>query len=141
MDQRLMEKENLPAFLGTSFAELYPFINAEPLMNSNFVDPLILGELLAYPDYHIRRPEATCAELLEKRSRESIDTEYLCAILGIDKTNPLFYYLGCITWFWEINIMTDRGDHSLRAVLCRLPQGVNSAETTPEYRIIERRFI
>lgn len=143
LDRRLMDRENLPAFLGASFGELYPFINAEPLMNINFVEKLILGELLAYPDYHIRRPETICAEVVSRRSRESIGTEDLCSILGIDKTNPLFYYLGCITWFWEITILTEQGDkkdHSLRAVVCRLPPGTNPAESSPVYKIIERRF-
>jgi hypothetical protein len=134
--RRLMDRENLRAFLGTSFGELYPFINAEPLMNINFVEPLILEELLSYPDYLIGRPKVICDEVLNRRSRHSIDTEDLYAILGIDKTSPLFSYFGCITWFWEITIVTGRKDCSLRAVVCRLPSG----DSSPVYKIIERRF-
>jgi hypothetical protein len=148
IDQRLMNSENLAAFLGASFGELYPFINTEPLMNINFVEKLILEELLAYPGYHIRRPQEICAELLDRRSRESINTEDLCMIMGIDKTNPLFCYFGCITWFWEITVVTDRENRkniSLRAVVCRLPSGTNPtdeypADHSPAYKIIERRF-
>jgi hypothetical protein len=140
MDQRLMDRKNLPAFLGTSFGELFPFINAEPLMNINFVDPLILNELIAYPDYRIRHPQEVSFEIVSRRKTESLSTESICTILGIDESNPLFYYLGCITWFWEINIVAAEKDRSQRVVLCRLPRETYSAETMPEYKIIERRF-
>jgi hypothetical protein len=140
IDRRLMDRENLPVFLGASFGELFPFINAEPLMNINFVDPLILKELIAYPDYRIRHPQEISFEIVSRRKTESLSTEDMCTILGIDKSNPLFYYLGCITWFWEINIATAEKGHSQRAVLCRLPLEAYSAETRPEYKIIERRF-
>ncbi|MFP3042359.1 hypothetical protein LQZ19_11140 [Treponema primitia] len=143
MDQQLLDRENLSTFLGASLTELYPFINAEPLMNINFVDPLILEELIAYPDYHIRRPEEITRDILAKRKTESLNTENICTILGIDKSNPLFHYFGSITWFWEIAIETKtegRKDHSLSAVVCRLPPGAYPVNSKPEYKIIERRF-
>jgi hypothetical protein len=140
IDRRLMDRENLPAFLGTSFEELFPFINAEPLMNINFVDPLILNELIAYPDYQIWHPQEISFEIVSRRKTESLSTEGLCTILGIDKSSPLFYYLGCITWFWEISIVAAEKDRSQRAVLCRLPTETYSMETMPEYKIIEQRF-
>ncbi len=143
MDQRLMDRENLSAFLGVSLRELYPFINAEPLMNINFVEPLILEELLAYPDYHIRHPEQIAGDIVYLRQTEGLSAENMCSILGIDKSNPLFYYFGSITWFWEIAIATNTGDqksHSLNAVVCRLPPGAYPVDSKPEYKIIERRF-
>ncbi|MDR2739847.1 MAG: hypothetical protein LBB68_08470 [Treponema sp.] len=140
IDRRLMDRENLPAFLGISFEELFPFINAEPLMNINFVDPLILNELIAYPDYHVRHPQELFFEIVSRRKTESLSTEAICTILGIDESNPLFYYLGCITWFWEINIVAAEKGRSQRAVLCRLPIETYAVEAMPEYKIIERRF-
>jgi hypothetical protein len=148
MERRIMDRENLRAFLGASYRELYPFVNAEPLMNANFAEPLILGEILAYPAYGIPHPENARAEILRRREKESVTTEDLRTILGVAGANPIFQYLGCVTWFWEITIRTDTAaqtgeGHSLRAVLCRLPQDALSlslAGAKPEYRIIERRF-
>jgi hypothetical protein len=144
MEKRLLDREALPFFLGASRDELEPFVNTEPLMNVNFVDPLILEELLAYEEYGIGRAEEHCAELLSRREREGISAEDLRSILGIDRSNPLAQYLGSITWFWEITITAENGGPqapSLRAVVCRLPPGAFPAETEPEYKLIERRFL
>jgi hypothetical protein len=142
-ERRILGREALPLVLGASRTELWPFVNAEPLMNVNFVEPLILEELLAYGEYGIRRPEERCAEILSRRERESIGAEDLRSILGIDKSNPLAHYLGSITWFWEITITAEDGGPnapSLKAVVCRLPPGEFPAETAPEYTILARRF-
>jgi hypothetical protein len=113
-------------------------------MNVNFVEPLILRELLAYPDYRIRHPGRICDEALSRRSEGGISADVLHTLLGIDKSNPLFYYLGCITWFWEIRINSNKPGHSLKAVVCRLPPGITTmqdpAELSAVYKIIERRF-
>jgi hypothetical protein len=143
MERRLVDREALPFVLGASQAELWPFVNAEPLMNINFVEPLILEELLGYGEYGIQRPEEKCAEILSRREREGIAAEDLRSILGIGASNPLAHYFGSVTWFWEIVISAEKGGPnapSLRAVVCRLPPGAFPAETAPEYTIIERRF-
>jgi hypothetical protein len=142
-ERRIVGREALPFVLGASHAELFPFVNAEPLMNINFVDPLILEELLAYGEYGIRRPEEKCAELLSRREIEGISAEDLRSILGIGPSHPLAQYFGSITWFWEITVSAEKGGPdapSLRAVVCRLPPGAFPAETAPEYTLIERRF-
>jgi hypothetical protein len=143
MERRVVDRETLPLFLGASQAGLWPFVNAEPLMNINFVEPLILEELLSYGEYGIKRPEERCAELLSRRETEGISAEDLRSILGIDASNPLARYFGSITWFWEITIRAEQGGPhapSLRAVVCRLPPRAFPAETGPEYTILERRF-
>jgi hypothetical protein len=141
-EKRLLSPEALPLFLGASYAGLFPFVNAEPLMNVNFVEPLILEEILSYGEYGIGRPEERCAEILSRREREGISAEDLRSILGIGLSHPLAHYFGSVTWFWEILISAEKGPNapSLRAVVCRLPHGAFPAETTPEYTIIERRF-
>jgi hypothetical protein len=140
MEKRLLDRETLPFFLGASLAELRPFVNAEPLMNVNFVEPLILEELLSYGEYGIGRPKERCAAILSHRAAGGIGAEDLRSILGIDRSNPLAHYLGSVTWFWEIAVTAENGGPSLRAVLCRLPPGDFPAETKPEYRIIEWRI-
>jgi hypothetical protein len=142
-ERRLLDREDLPFFLGASLSELYPFVNTEPLMNVNFVDPLILEELLSYGDYGIGRPKERCAAILSRRETGGVSAEDLRSILGIDQSNPLAYYLGSITWFWEIAVTAENGTAdapSLRAVLCRLPPGEFPAESRPDYKIIEWRY-
>jgi hypothetical protein len=142
-ERRIVSRETLPSVLGASRTELYPFVNAEPLMNINFVDPLILKELLAYGEYGIGRPEERCVAILSRRETEGISAGDLRSILGIDRSNPLAHYFGSVTWFWEITITREEGGPnapSLRAVVCRLPPGAFPAETKPEYTILERRF-
>ncbi|MDR1250208.1 MAG: hypothetical protein LBK63_13015 [Treponema sp.] len=143
MERRILDREALPFFLGASLTELFPFVNAEPLMNVNFVDPLILEELLSYGDYGIRRPKEHCAAILSRRETGGINAEDLRSMLDIDRSNPLVHYLGSVTWFWEIAVTAENRDPdapALRAVLCRLPPGEFPAETKPEYKIIEWRF-
>jgi hypothetical protein len=143
MERRLLNREALPFFLGASLAELFPVVNAEPLMNVNFVDPLVLEELLSYGEYRIGRPKERCAAILSRRETGGISAEDLRSMLGIDWSNPLAHYLGSVTWFWEIAVTAENGSPeppSLRAVLCRLPPKEFPAETRPEYQIIEWRY-
>jgi hypothetical protein len=143
MEGRRQDRETLPFFLGAPLAELWPFVNAEPLMNINYVDPLALEELLSYGEYGIRRAEELIAEILSRRETEGISAEDLRSMLGIDRSHPLAHYFGSITWFWEIEVAAEKGGpgaSSLRAVACRLPPRAFSEETKPEYAILERRF-
>jgi hypothetical protein len=134
-----MDRRNLPIFLGESYDDLYPFINAEPLMNINFIEPVLFQELLAYPDYHIAHPDRACEELIRRRDAGALNSVDIYALLGIDENNPLGHYLGSITWFWEISIRG--GGRSRKAVICRLPPGRDHPEGfPPEYTIIEERF-
>jgi hypothetical protein len=136
MNRTLMDRKDLPIFLGESYDELYPFINAEPLMNINFIEPVLLQELLAYPDYHIAHPDRACEELIRRRDAGALDNADVLVLLGIDENNPLSHYLGSVTGFWEISIRG--GGRSRKAVICRLPSGQDHG--VPKYIIIEERF-
>jgi hypothetical protein len=136
INRTLMGRKELPLFLGEGYDELYPFINAEPLMNINFIEPVLLQELLAYPDYRLAHPGRAYEELIRRRDAGALDSADIYALLGIDETNPLSHYLGSITWFWEITIRG--GGRSRKAVICRLPPGRD--RSVPGYTIIEERF-
>jgi hypothetical protein len=140
-ERRLLDREALPFFLGASLAELRPLVNAEPLMNVNFVEPLILEELLSYDEYGIGRPGERCAAILSRRETGGMSAEDLRSMLGIDRSNPLAHYLGSVTWFWEISVTAENGGPALRVVACRLPPGDFPAATKPEYSIIEWEYI
>ncbi|MDR2404402.1 MAG: hypothetical protein LBD78_10280 [Spirochaetaceae bacterium] len=132
------DRESLASILGIHYGDLFPLINTEPLMNVNFIDSLLLKELIAYPDYKISSPETRWQELINLRTAGIPDREKLSLILGTGTDNPLLQYLGCITWFWEVRI--EGRELSCRAVICRLPRGAADQNGPGEYIIIEERY-
>jgi hypothetical protein len=141
LNRESVNRNNLRTVLGGDYGELFPFVNAEPLMNINLVEPALLEELLSYPDYAVPGPgtsaeaagsstERWFREILTRRENGGIDSASIPLILGIDPSNPLVHYLGSVTWFWEITITGGR--KSQRTVLCRLPPGGAAPEQVPE---------
>jgi hypothetical protein len=130
------DREELPLFFGETWEELYPFINAEPLMNINFIEPVLLKELLAYPDYRIAHPGRVYETVIQRRSAGALNAADIHSLLGIDETNPLHHYLGAVTWFWEIRIQG--GGYCRRTIVCRLPPRDRSVPD--KYIIVEERF-
>jgi hypothetical protein len=138
INQEQANRESLSSVLSSHYDEVFPFINAEPLININFVDPDLLRELIAYPDYGVSSPGTRCGEILAVRSGGISDTGEIAELLGIDPANPLTAYLGCITWFWKIGIAGEKG--SLETILCRLPPDPLNLVDDPVYAIIEQRY-
>ncbi|MDR1949205.1 MAG: hypothetical protein LBQ38_07425 [Spirochaetaceae bacterium] len=138
IDRTRAGRESLRSILSIHYEELFPLINTEPLMNVNFIDPLLLKELIAYPDYKIPSPEQRWEELVNLRSAGTLDTGDILNVLGTDSTNPLLQYLGCITWFWELTI--SGGPLSCRAVVCRLPPEDADQDESGKYILIEERY-
>jgi hypothetical protein len=138
LNQQVLGASDLRQVLSGDYDELFPFINAEPWLNVNYLAPLLLRELIAYPDYGVQSPEAKYRELLDRRSAGSLDGGQIQNILQIDPANPLLHYLGSITWFWEI-VIEGRG-RSCRTVLCRLPPENPEQQEQPRFSVIERRY-
>ncbi|MDR2246926.1 MAG: hypothetical protein LBE17_09740 [Treponema sp.] len=151
LDRRIAAPGDLRMFFGINYGEFFPFVNAEPLININHVDPDLLRELLAYPDYGIGSPEGRLSEILARREGEGISRDDIPLILGIAPDNLLLHYLGSVTWFWEITVTGV--NKTLRTVLCGLPPEYDSgfSETDSraplpagaeiEYQIIEQRYL
>jgi hypothetical protein len=147
MNQTPADRASLGSALGSLYDEVFPFINAEPLMNINHIEPAILTALLRYPDYGVGSPEARAEAILARRDTDPLGSDDLLRLLGIAADNPLAAYLGPVTWFWEVTIT---GAYSCRAVICRLPpEALNSLNRSPElsgqapritFKIIEERF-
>jgi hypothetical protein len=135
LNRRTASPGDLRMILGIDFNEFFPFINAEPLMNINHIDPDLLRELLAYPDYGVASPEARLSEVLARREGGGIARENIPLILGVPPENLLTHYLGSITWFWEITVIGPR--KALRTVLCGFPP---ETDHSIEYQIIEQRY-
>jgi hypothetical protein len=130
--------ENLRPFLGIDYDALFPFINAEALMNVNLAEPLVLKEIISYPDYRIPSAEIKYRELIDRIKAGTLDKNQLMEILSIDRAHPLLHYFGTITWFWEITITGDR--RSCRTVICRLPPEDPSLAKPAQFQIIEQRY-
>jgi hypothetical protein len=140
LNRGIASSGDLRMLLGINYQDLFPFINAEPLMNINHIDPDLLRELLAYPDYGIASPEVRLSELLARREGGGIAGADIPLILGVPPGSLLTHYLGSITWFWEITVTGGR--KTLRTVLCGLPpeDAEGRTGTGIEYQIIEQRY-
>jgi hypothetical protein len=68
-EQRLIRAEELRTFLGSAHDVLYPIMNVEPIMNVHFIDPLLLTELLGYPDFGVPHPREAAEAILAARDR------------------------------------------------------------------------
>jgi hypothetical protein len=119
INQQPAGRTTMHTLFGIHYDEVFPFINTESLINVNYAEPALLRILISYPDYGVKYPDARCDELLVRRSVAGLGTDEIFNILGIDSANPLAFYLGSITWFWEITITNERDTY--RVVICRLP--------------------
>jgi hypothetical protein len=133
----LATKTNIRDILGFEYESVFPFINVEPPMNVNFVDPFILKEIVAYPEYKVVSPGAKSEAIIAKRVNGGVSAEDITSILDIDVANRLNCYFGSITWFFEIRVKDEAG--SVIAVICRLPSENGVGSDKPVYKQIELR--
>lgn len=138
IEKKVLGREELPFFLGTRVADLFPIMNVEPAMNVNFVDPHILRELIAYPDYHLSGVTAKADSILSMRLAREIKPQDLGGLFGLDANHILFQYFGCRTWFWEIS--AERDDKRCVLVVAAIPELSALATTKRKFSVIERRF-
>lgn len=136
--QKPIEREKLSVALGSLYSDLYPFVNAEPLYNVNFIEPFVLEQILSYPEYKLKNPLGIAKSILSAQDSDGLTPEQLRGMLGIDKTHRLFYLLGTTTWFWEIRIQAPHEE--LVTVVCRLPPNHVSPNDKPIFNMIETRF-
>jgi hypothetical protein len=136
VNQQPADRTRLHALFGIHYDELFPVINAEPLINVNYTEPALLRALISYPDYGVSQPDTRCDDLLARRSVSGLSTGDILNVLGINDANPLAAYLGSITWFWEI--IVSGGRQTYRVVICRLPSFGQSGEIV--LNIIEQGF-
>jgi hypothetical protein len=119
MAKRLIKPTDLRDFLGADFQRLFPVVNAEPVMNSHFVDQVILSELLAYPDLKVPDPARAAGRILSSRGAVELTEDTLKEIIAAPDDSRIYQYLGVTTWFWQITVSL--GSHQERMVVARLP--------------------
>ncbi|MDR0910414.1 MAG: hypothetical protein LBM77_11695 [Spirochaetaceae bacterium] len=134
-------KKQLDVFAGERLKQYineddyFPYINTESMLNCNYIDAFLLECILSYPDYKITGFRAKAKTIIERREQHYIQEDELRRILKVANTNPVYDYLGTITWFWEINAADSKG--GCRTIIARLPAKDNEEK---EYRVYEQRF-
>lgn len=134
-----IDRNKIAEILGSDYDSLYPFINAEPSMNVNFVDPDVFREILAYPGYKLESPLGKADMLLSLRSGDGVSEQDIVNVLGIDSKHRLYHYFGSITWFWEITIAGN--NRQFVAIVVRYPPKNGTIDEKPTFGVIEARFV
>ncbi len=134
-DRRILEPGNLRDFLGLDYDSLYPVINVEPVMNAHFVDPLTLGELLAYADLKVPHPPVAAQAILAMRDKVEMTSEQLHTLVGAADTSRIYQYLGVTTWFWKVTVK--KAGDTLDMIITRIPV---AKDEKPRFTIVERRY-
>ena len=127
----------LKMFLGVNFEAIMPYVNIKPQINVNFMEEDVLRALLSYPEFKLTNKAQRINTLLSVRETTEINEEDLTNILGISKNDELYYYLGCRTWFWQIDIAGK--NVSCRVVLARSYEDDEFGKTN--YYIIEKKWL
>lgn len=133
-EKRMLTRERLRDFLGTEYDELFPVMNAEPIMNVHFMNHRVLRELLAYSELKVPDPDAAAAALLDAAGEAELGEEELKGLIGAPEESRIYQYLGVNTWFWRITVR--RGTASARTIVARVP--VDGGEPR-KYMIVEQR--
>jgi len=135
IQKKILKRSDLREFLGLDYGKLFPLMNAEPVFNVHFVEPLILGELLSLPDLRIPQPRHIAQVILDSRDRQELTSEKLRQIMGAPDDNRIYQYLGVVTWFWKITVT--RGSARLELIVARVPTDDGRA---PRFLIVEERY-
>lgn len=134
-EQRLLRAEELRTFLGSAYDVLYPIMNVEPCMNVHFIDPLLLTELLGYPDFGVPHPREAADAILSARDRSEIASSDLHRLIGAPAASRIYQYLGTVTWFWKVTV--SRSNHALVMIAARVP---SHEEAPPTFIVVEERI-
>ncbi len=134
--RKILKPEELRTFLGADYEQLFPLMGVDPMLNVHFTDPLLLGALLSHPDLKIPNPDGVLQQILLSRENGELTAEELARIIGVDRDNRIFQYLGVITWFWKVTAA--RGTSRLDLVAARLPAERGGRA---RYLVIEERYV
>ncbi|MGO9409232.1 MAG: hypothetical protein ACLQCB_00625 [Spirochaetia bacterium] len=135
IQKKVLKRTDLREFLGLDYDRLFPVFNVEPVFNVYFLDPLVLSELLSFPDFKVPKPKQTAQLILDSRHRAELPPEELRRMIGVGEENPICSYLGVVTWFWRITVSRDAT--RLEIIVARLPSDDGSAS---HFMVTEERF-
>ncbi len=133
--KKVLKPSEVRTFLAGEYDKLFPVMNAEPVFNVHFIEPLLLTEFLSYPDWKIKHPAQTAELILGSRDSSELTGPELRKIIGAEENNRIYQYLGPTTWFWKITVT--RGNARLEWIVARLPA---EDEGAPRFLLTEERF-
>lgn len=111
---------------GNDFEKLFPFVNAESMINVNFVDKKLLEKILFSKKFNIKNPGTKLSEILLLRESQEINSESLKNILRVSENDEINKFLGVKTWFWKIEINSLENEKlNFEAVICIIPETEN----------------
>ncbi len=136
-EKHIITEEELLNAAGSDYEAIYPIISTLPEMNVHFIPEFILEQVLAYPygGEVIDNNSSIYNTLLTLRMGNEItmvDLQGLMETEGLQER--VFHHLGTKTWFWKVEIATERT--KIEAIIICLPlTGSNSTESgmKPDY--------
>ncbi len=138
----MIEPVILKSFMGLDYYELFPVVNAEPVINIHFVPVDIIYQLFSYHYHDISRNKVDF--LINNRDSHEWSMEDLKVIIGEKyKSTFLHHYLGVITWFWQIDVRLiddEPTSMKLKWIIARIPQEMDG-DMKKEFRLIEEEFL
>lgn len=124
-------------FCGVNFEQVSSFVMLSPVMNVNFMDRDILSEILNYPEFGISGAWDKASRIESTATGSGIQDNDLVNILGVPKTNKIYYYLGTVTWFWEIKVQKENACCTL--IVGRYPETDDFSAEIKRF-ILEKRW-
>lgn len=135
--QYIQSQTEFNMLCGIHFDDINPYININPTLNVNFMNEELLKSFLTYPQFKLSNALQKANTIISLRESKEITQEELISILGIQKNNDLYYYIGSKTWFWQITISGK--NTSCNVILARDPEEGTLGE--PKFYLIEKRWI
>lgn len=135
--QYIQSQTEFNMLCGIHFDDINPYININPTLNANFMNEELLKSFLTYPQFKLSNALQKANTIISLRESKEITQEELISILGIQKNNDLYYYIGSKTWFWQITISGK--NTSCNVILARDPEEGTLGE--PKFYLIEKRWI
>lgn len=121
-------------FCGIYYSEIFPYINIQPQLNVQFIEEEALRWLLE--SFNVSGSNQKANTLINLRNAQEIKEENLLSILGISKSDEVYYHLGCKTYAWQFTI-------SGRYLSCQIVLYRDITESSmnkPKFYIVEKKW-
>ncbi len=133
IEGKVIQPEGLRDFLGRDFDLLAPVVNAEPAMNVHFVPEEVLRALFD----HFKVPAERAGQILALRPAAEWSEGQLGELIGPRYRGTLLHqYLGTRTWFWRIDVSSERA--GLTRIVARIAR--REDPQTTELRLVEEVY-